>query len=363
MTRITAAMIAVAVAAPSAQRERFSQAEQAELRTLVTAVDRVMKGEPSADAAHLRWQPHFLRAPDGRTYVPYTISIEDIPENTFSAVALYVRVATRGDRVTSTERDKRIGPTGADVPLFAYDAAAAASNRLRLLDRPDQKQSGQYPFEAAHFATVWWSGRRGLLRRALLVPHGSYDLYVAVREREDAVSRRQTPQASVIKREIEVPDFSTKAFSISSPILAASAEPIRKALEPREQVARPYALGGTEIIPVLTSTFSPSDALTVVFFVYNAGMDGKGKPDVGAEFSFFRLDPGGAVEPFGRPLAQRFDQAALPPEFDLRVGHPLVPVQSLSLTTFPPAQYRLEIKVTDRIASATASRELQFVVR
>jgi hypothetical protein len=364
MTRfIAAALVAFAVTVPEAQRERLSQPEQAEIRTLVAAVDRAMRGEPVAGAAHLRWLPHFLQAPDGRTYIPYTIAIEDVPENTFSSVALYVRVALRGDRTISTERDKRIGPTGNDVPLFAYDAAAAASNRLRLLDRPDQKQVGPYPFEAAHFAPVWWSGDSGLLRRALLLPPGGYDLYVAVREREDAVSRRQTPQASVIRRDLDVPDFSTKAFALSSPILAAGAAPIAKPLDPREQVMRPYALGGTEILPVLTSTFNASDALPVVFFVYNATPDSKGKPDVAAEFRFFRLTPGAADEPVGQPLTQTFGGVTLPPEFDLRKGHPLVPMQSLPLRDFSPGQYRLDIVVTDRIASAKASRDVLFWVR
>jgi hypothetical protein len=357
------ALVAVVLLVP--QKERLNQAELAEIRVLVAAVDRAMKGDAVAESASIRWQPHFLRAPDGRTYVPYTIAIEDVPEDSFSSVALYVRVATRGDRTISTERDKRIGPTGADVPSFAYDAAAEASNRLRFLDRPDQKQSGPYPFEAAHFAPVWWEGRpgTGLVQRALIVPPGSYDLYLAVREREDSIARGQTPQASVLKRELDVPDFSTKVFSISSPILAARIDAIGRSLDAREQTMRPYAFGGSEITPVQTKTFAPSDTLTVLFFVYNAAMDRRGKPDVSAEFQFFRLRPDGTGDAVGPPVAQRFDAALLPAEFDLRKGHPLVPMQSLPLASIPPGQYRLEIRVTDRIASATASRDLQLAVR
>jgi hypothetical protein len=353
-------LLAVLMLVPHAQRERLNQAELAEIRVLVTAVDHAMKGEPVAGAASLRWHPHFMRAPDGRTYVPYTVAIEDVPEDTFSSVALYVRVAARGDRTISTERDKRIGPTGVDVPSFAYDSAAAASNRLRFLDRPDQKQSGPYPFEAAHFAPVWWEGRRGsgLVQRALIVPPGSYDLYVAVREREDSIPRGKMPQASVLKRELDVPDFSTKAFAISSPILAARIDPVGRSLDAREQMMRPYALGGTEITPVQTKIFESSETLTVLFFVYNTGMDKSGKPDVSAEFQFFRLLPDGTGAAVGQPVTQRFDSTVLPREFDLRAGHPLVPMQSLPLASIPPGQYRLEIRVTDRIASATASREL-----
>jgi hypothetical protein len=358
------ALVAVVLLVP--QKERLNQAELAEVRVLVTAVDHAMKGDPVAGAASLRWLPHFLRAPDGRTYVPYTVAIEDVPENTFSSVALYVRVAVRGDRTISTERDKRIGPTGADVPSFAYDAAAAASNRLRYLDRPDQKQGGPYPWETVHFAPVWWEGGRlgsGLVQRALVLPAGSYDLYVAIREREDSIARGQTPQASVLKRELEVPDFSTKAFAISSPMLAARIDPVGRSIDAREQMMRPYALGGTEITPVPTKSFAASDTLTVLFFVYNAGMDARGKPDVSADFQFFRLQPDGTGEAVAPPVTQRFDAKVLPPEFDLRKGHPLVPMQSLPLAAIPSGQYRLEIRVTDRIASATATRDLQLAVR
>lgn len=359
-------LILLAVVMLVSQKERLNQAELTEIRVLVTAVDHAMKGDPVAGAANLRWLPHFIRAPDGRTYVPYTVAIEDVPKDTFSSVALYVRVAARGDRTISTERDKRIGPTGVDVPSFAYDAAAAASNRLRYLDRPDQKQGGPYPFEAVHFAPVWWEGGHrgsGLVQRALLLPAGSYDLYVAVREREDSIGRGQTPQASVLKRELEVPDFSTKAFAISSPILAARIDPVERSLDAREQMMRPYALGGTEITPVQTKSFAPSDTLTVLFFVYNAGMDARGKPDVSADFQFFRLQPDGTGEAVGPKVTQRFDAALLPAEFDVRKGHPLVPMQSLPLASIPPGQYRLEVRVTDRIASATASRDLQLAVR
>jgi hypothetical protein len=363
----TAALIAAValLVPPQSSRERLTQSELAELKELVAAADHAMKGEPAADDAGLRWIPHFLRAPDGRTYVPYTLVIDDVPEYTFSSVAMYVRVATRGDRTISTERDKRIGPTGVDVPVFAYDAAAAASARLRLLDRPDQKQGGPYPYEAAHFVPVWWSGDRGpgIVRRALVAPPGSYDLYIAVRERESSLPRGQRPRAGLLKRELDVPDFSTKMLSMSSPIVTETVDPITRPLAADEQVMRPYALGTAEIAPAVTSAFTQADTLSLLFFVYNAAMDRRGKPQVTAEYRFFRVGPTGENEPSAQPVTQRFDAADLPPEFDLRAGHQIVPMQSLPLASFTPGQYRLEIRVTDRIASATTSRELLFSMR
>jgi hypothetical protein len=201
------------------------------------------------------------------------------------------------------------------------------------------------------------------VQRALVLPAGSYDLYVAVRERQDSIARGQAPQTSVLKREIEVPDFATKAFTISSPLLAARIDPVGRSLEAREQVMRPYALGGSEITPVQTKSFAASDTLTVLFFVYNAGMDARGKPDVSADFQFYRLQPDGTGDAVGPPVTQRFDATVLPREFDLRAKHPLVPMQTLPLASIPPGQYRLEIRVSDRIASASATRDLQLAVR
>lgn len=343
--------------------ERLTDAEAREVLELVTAADRAMKGEIAAAAPWLSWQPHFLRAPDGRTYVPFTIVIEDVPEATFSSVGLYVRVAKRGDRRTSAERDRRIGPTGAPVPVFAYDAAAAASAALRLLDRPDQQQSGPYPFEAAHFTPVWWTGKTGLIRRAIAVPAGSYDLYISVRERAASVARGETPRSGVFKRELEVPDFSVKSLAMSAPILVEDIAPIPRPLEPEEQVARPYALGTAEIAPVVSPWFSAVDELSVVCFVYNAAIDGRGKPNVTAEYRLYRQGPGAAGEPLGPPLTQRLDVASLPPEFDLRAGHQLAPMQSVPLAGVAPGEYRLEIRIVDHRAGRSVSRDLGFAVR
>jgi hypothetical protein len=52
----------------------------------------------------------------------------------------------------------------------------------------------------------------------------------------------------------------------------------------------------------------------------------------------------------------------LPPEFDFAKGHQLTEVQSIPLGSFPPGDYRLEIKVTDKTNSKTVTQNVNFNV-
>src|SRR2546425_65810 len=59
-------------------------------------------------------------------------------------------------------------------------------------------------------------------------------------------------------------------------------------------------------------------------------------------------------------IAQRIDP--LPAQFDLAAGHQLQSGQAVPLASFPEGQYRLEIKVTYKIANKTLVREVPFTV-
>ncbi|HXH05763.1 MAG TPA: hypothetical protein VNI83_04145 [Vicinamibacterales bacterium] len=351
--------VALLLAAGQSKAERLSPAELADVRALVAAADRAIKGEVSPER-RLRLTWHALKAPDGRTYVPFTLAIEDVPEDAFSSVALYVRVARRGERRTSAELDRRVGPTGVQVPVFAFDAAASASAALRLLDRPDQPHD-RYAYEAAHFTPVWWAEGTGIVRRAFVVPPGRYDIYIAVREQAAAVPPGREPRTALLKQALDVPDLSRPGLAMSTPILAERVEPLSRPLEPEEQLARPYALGSAEIVPASAPVFTASDRPIVFFLVYHAGMDGNGKPDVEVTYRIARA--GAEAEPVGPPRSVRYDASTLAPEFDLRVGHQLAPLQPLDLEGLTPGSYRLQIQVTDRLGRAAVSHDIAFTIR
>jgi hypothetical protein len=52
----------------------------------------------------------------------------------------------------------------------------------------------------------------------------------------------------------------------------------------------------------------------------------------------------------------------LPPQFDLTAGYELQTGQAVPLATFPEGEYRLEIKITDKIANKSLTREVNFSV-
>jgi hypothetical protein len=85
------ALLVAALAFPdiSAQTRREPRRvgldEHAELNRLV---DAAATGNPAGGNAFLRWTPHFLRGPEGKTYVPFTLRIEEAP-GSFRAAAMW----------------------------------------------------------------------------------------------------------------------------------------------------------------------------------------------------------------------------------------------------------------------------------
>jgi hypothetical protein len=65
----------------------------------------VAAGQLPGGDAWLKWQNHFLRAPDGKTYVPFAISVDEAPEG-FESIAVYVRVSVRGVRATGGPKQR-----------------------------------------------------------------------------------------------------------------------------------------------------------------------------------------------------------------------------------------------------------------
>lgn len=346
------------------RKKKLSVADIAALRELIAIADKTMKGDFAGADASLRWSHHFLRAPDGRTYVPFTIEIRGAPAEMFRSVAIYVRVATRGDRLTSAQRDVRVGPTGrgpiSEIFREGGEGPSGASAALRLHDRPDTRSAGPYPFEDAAFIKTQLEPR--LFRRAITVVAGSYDVYVTIRERQSSSARRgKLPGKVVLKRELDVPDLSKPELATSSLIVTERIEPLRRPLSPDEQAERPYALGAAEMVPALGTTLRQSDSLSAVFVVYNAAADTRGKPDVSVSYVFHHRAAGGEYR-MNETAPQRFKAESLPPGFDPRAGHQLVPTQSVPLNAFPPGDYRLEVRVTDHIASRTVTSHLSFTV-
>ena len=106
--------------------------------------------------------------------------------------------------------------------------------------------------------------------------------------------------------------------------------------------------------------------------IYNPKTDGANKPDVTVEYNFCQAMPGNepkAGEPckagekfFNKTNPQNLNAGTLPPVFDMAAGHQLQTGQAVPLASFPEGQYRLEIKVTDKLANKSLTRDVNFTI-
>lgn len=356
--------VVLLLSAQTPEARRLSGAELAEALQLQKLADAVAAGKlPGGDAA-LEWDAHFLRAPDGKTYVPFTLRIEDVAEG-FDHVGLYVRVAARrppGEQPRqSGSADFTAGSLAVSVPerQFARGAPVAgeSSANLAALERALRSREPRFAFEDVHFVDVPEVRRTEprVIRRAFAVPAGEYDVYLAVRERPRR--GRTPPRAAVIKRAVTVPDFSRPALGTSSVILADRFEPLARQLGPPEAIEHPYAFGPAEVIPRSSARFSAEGRLSLLFFVHDPQLDARGQPDLRVEYVFVQLAP---ERPFRATAPQHFN-AATGTGYDPKTRQ--VPVTAdVPLAPFPPGPYRLDIRVRDNLARAGAQTSVMFVV-
>jgi hypothetical protein len=339
----------------ASDQSKMSDAQRTELAPIVRTVDEVMKsGTPgtfqvttnkegavalAADpaAVPLTWKNDFLKATNNLIYVPFIVTIE--PGKIGSAVAGYLRVAPKGMN------------TPPPAPKNEKEAKAAQ----------------QYPFEDVYFMELRTpaAGQPVRLTRAFAVPAGTYDVYLALRDRSasgEKASADAPVKVTVMKQELTVPNFWGPEFTTSSLILADKVEPLSGQLSPEQQRERPYVLGATEIVPATDNKFKKSEELGVIFQVYGYQMGSDGKPDVQIEYMFHQKDAAGGEKPFNKTEPQKFNAQTLPPTFDPNQGHQIVGGQMIPLASFPEGDFRLEIKVTDNKASKTLQREVVFSV-
>jgi hypothetical protein len=325
------AIVALAVWAPAvtlraAQAQGAAQQtpQQRDIESLVRLVDGVGLGEQAPPAGvSVRWQSnHFIKGQGSDTYIPFTLSINR-SQLQRSSVALYVRVV---------ERQQPVAPKpGEPRPKYAWD-------NLQFVEVPAD----------------------GMVSRAIAVPPGEYNVFVAVKEaatEQDAATER----LGVLRRELTVPDYATSGLVTSSIILARDMEVLSAPLPPERQAEQPYVLGPMRIVPAGTSSFSTSGSLQIVFWIYGARAAAGGKPDVEVEYLFHRQTAEGLTY-FNRTDPNVLNADTLPPEFSLAAGHQLLESIVVPLEAFPAGDYRLEIKVNDKVSGEAITRTVNFTV-
>jgi hypothetical protein len=115
-----------------------------------------------------------------------------------------------------------------------------------------------------------------------------------------------------------------------------------------------------KVIPSADAKLKKSGELQVLFWVYGAG-NNAGKPDVTIDYNFHQKT-GDAEKYFNKTAPQELNAQTLPPQFDVNAGHQLPGSLVVPLASFPEGDYRLEIKITDKVSGKTLTENANFSV-
>jgi hypothetical protein len=249
-------------------------------------------------------------------------------------------------------------------------AAGSASVALALQERQHEKEMAAaaaakkkieakeldptiFPYEEYHFidAKSKGGGDPRIIERALSLPPGEYDVFVALVDR----AKLKTSNPVIIRRTVTVPDFWDDQLRLSSLMLARDVRTLKAALTGQQQVEHPYTFGTAEVVPAPAGVFTTDEALTVVFQMCNYGAP---DTDLAADYTFYRVD--GPRRLFNKTDTQHFSDADLPPAGGWESQ--AFASQAVPLQVFPPGQYELEVSVRDRLTRATAKATVAFTV-
>ena len=320
----TFAASGVAAQAPKKDEKKRSKQEQAEIEQLVKTVDGVMAGQPAPGDITMSIEPFFMKSQEARTFVPMVISLTNAPK---VDSALYIRV---------------VNPAAV----------------------PDPKaKKVEYPWDDIHFVpAAQLAGDAVKLNRVFMATAGTYDVYIAFKERlAEKAPKNAVAKMGVLKTQVTVPDFYNAELNTSTILVAEKVNMLTAPLGPDEARERPFVFGAQELLPAPDMEFKKADELSIFFQVYNSGLDAGGKPDLTLEYEFHKTEAG-AEKFFNKTNPQVVNASMLPPQFD-PAKFPVPGGVSVPLGSFGEGQYRLAIKITDKAAKKTITRDVKFTVK
>jgi len=342
---------------PGKDDKKKTEAQNKEIQGIVKIVDDVSAGKPAPNDLTIAWaREDVLKAQGNKQYVPFTVTL-DPSTVTGGNVAFYWRVVSKD-------------AAGAPPP----PEAAAQKKDDKDKDKDKDKKKPEYAYEDISFIPVTAGQTPMRVSRSFTVPGGAYDVFVVVKEPMPEKAPKNAPpgKVSVLRQAVTVPDYWNGELNTSSVILAQRIDPLPAPLTPQQQADRPYALGMMEIVPAPDTKFTKKSELNTFMLIYNPKVDKDNKPDVVVEYNFCQVAAGSepkAGEPckagekfFNKTNPQTLNASTLPPQFDFAAGHQLQSGQAVPLASFPEGQYRLEIKVTDKVANKSLTRDVNFTV-
>ncbi len=320
--------------APKEQGRKLTNDEKKDLTAISTMLSGMTAGQAAPNDLSLTWLGNdLLKAQGNKEYVPFTVTI-DPSKLSSNKLSFYWRVVST-------------------------DAPAADPNAKK--DDKDKDKAPQYAFENLHALNLQ-SGQTGPMRisRSFVVGAGNYDVFIVAKEPDPKKKSDPPAKTSIIKQSITVPDLWNGELSTSSVILAERIDPLAAPLTPAQQEERPYALGNMEILPSASTKLSKKNELSVFLLIYNAKLDtATSAPDVTVEYNFYTVQ-NGAEKFFNKTNPQALNAQTLPAGFDPAAG--MTNGQTVPLASFPEGDYRLEIKITDKLATKSLTRDVKFSV-
>jgi len=316
---------------PKEQPRKLSNDEKKELTAISTMLTGMSGGQTAPNDLSIAWLgSDVLKAQGNKEYVPFTVTF-DPSKLTSGKVSLYWRVV-------------------------AKNAPAPDPNAKK----DDKNKAPLYAFENLHTLTVE-PGKPGPMRisRSFVVAAGEYDVYVVAKEPDPKKKSDPPARTGLVKQTLTVPDLWNGELNTSSVILAERIDPLPAPLTPAQVEERPYALGNMEFLPAASTKLTKKDELSVFLLIYNAKVDAANSPDVTVEYNFYTTQ-GGAEKFFNKTNPQSLNAQTLPPGLDPSAG--MSNGQTVPLASFPEGDYRLEIKITDKLATKSLTREMKFSV-
>jgi hypothetical protein len=317
------ATFAVAQQAPAKKDDRKrSKQEQQEIEQVVKLVDGVMAGQPAPTDVTMKIEPFFMKSQEARTFVPFVLTVNNAPA---APAALYIRV---------------VNPAA----------------------QPDPKAKKiEYPWDDIHFIPA--EKVSPVLHRVFMAPAGTYDVYIAYKERtpEKNAPRGFVPKTGVLKTSVTVPDYYNGELNTSAVLVAEKVNMLTAPVSMEDARERPFVFGMQELIPAVDMEFKKSEELSIFFQVYNSGLDQAGKPNLTLEYEFHKTEAG-AEKFFNKTNPQVVNASNLPPQFD-PAKFPVPGGITVPLASFGEGDYRLAIKITDKAANKTITRDVKFTVK
>jgi len=342
---VAALTVSVGLVAQKKDEKKQSDEQKKEVQALVKIVDDAAAGgQTGANDLGLTWvHEDYLKAQGNKQYAPFAVTI-DPTKVTGGTVSFYWRVVSKN---------------AAPAPPPPADDGKKKDDKKD--DKKNQAKRPEFAYEDVSYVPTAGQTAPMRIQRSFTVPAGAYDIYVAVKEPSSQAKNAPPAKSSLIKQTVTVPDFWNNELTTSSVIVAQRIDPLPAPLTPQQQIDRPYALGGIEIVPVNDLKMSKKVELQTFMIIYNPKTDSMNKPDVLVEYNFY-AKAAGAEKFFNKTTPQNLNAQTLPPQFDVAAGHQLQAGQGVPLASFPEGDYRLEIKVTDKLANKSLTRDVNFSV-